>query len=254
MEVFHKDEDGYLAWHAAHPNGFVFNRFGGTNPAYNVLHNSKCVFLWRECDEGTRTVVEKWCSPIEAELAEQADSVLGHGMWKKCGVCMRSAAVNAPTEPAIAPVPAKVETQTGDVWLQGEPAVWLGSGESEWKRKLTTTLARLCRKKSRSGLMSNLDSLRKKLYAKDIDNLLTPVLESGRDAGWFDRGFANVGSVTAKKCGVADLEMAGVVISPRTLPPALATNRGGVLIEAPLVGLDADTVKWTLYEPGLRAV
>jgi hypothetical protein len=43
MEVFENQEQEYAAWQAAHPHGFVLNHFGGTNPAYNVLHKSNCV-------------------------------------------------------------------------------------------------------------------------------------------------------------------------------------------------------------------
>ena len=73
MDTFRNDEDGYLAWHQNHEQGFVMNRFGGTNPVFNVLHRSNCTFLWRNVDEGTRTAVEKWCSESEQELAQQAD-------------------------------------------------------------------------------------------------------------------------------------------------------------------------------------
>lgn len=89
MEIFHNDEDGYAAWHDVHADGFVLNHFGGNNPAYNVLHRSRCSFLAREKDEGARTVVEKWCASNEQELAAEADRRLGPNMWNRCGVCFR---------------------------------------------------------------------------------------------------------------------------------------------------------------------
>ena len=93
MEVFKNQEAEYASWLADHSSGFVLNRFGGSNPAFNVLHRAKCVFLRRDCDEGSRTAVEKWCSDAENELTEEANAVLGSGMWRRCGVCFRSAPV-----------------------------------------------------------------------------------------------------------------------------------------------------------------
>lgn len=248
MDVFKNDEDGYLAWHAAHPNAYTLNRFGGTNPAFNVLHRSKCVFLWRDSDEGSRTAVEKWCSGSEQELGSQADSVLGHGMWKKCGICLRSSQVDMPITPPLPSVASVVELRTDEMWIVGEPAVWLGSGEKDWKQRVAASLAEKIPGDKPQWLDIEFRLPQHKLYSKDIDNLLTPILESGRDAGWIERGFANVGSVTATKVGVADPGMAGVVIRQHTLPPDLAFCRSGILVEAPVTGLDADTVKWTLYE------
>jgi hypothetical protein len=88
---FKNDEAAYSQWHELHVAGFVFNHFGGTNPRYNVMHKSNCVFLWRDKDENSRTVVEKWCAVSEAELAGHADEILGAGGWNRCGVCFRQA-------------------------------------------------------------------------------------------------------------------------------------------------------------------
>jgi len=35
--VFRNDEEGYEAWLAENPQGFVFNHFGGRDPGFNVL-------------------------------------------------------------------------------------------------------------------------------------------------------------------------------------------------------------------------
>jgi hypothetical protein len=248
MEVFKNHDEGYLAWHTAHANAYVLNRFGSTNPAANVLHSSNCAFLWRDKDDGSRTAVEKWCSASEQELVSQADSVLGQGMWKKCGVCLRSSLVDSPAAPSLPSAKNVADTPTDGMWVCGEPAVWLGSGEKEWKQLVAASLSNKAPDEKPQWLDIEFRLPQNKLYRKDIDNLLTPVLESGRDAGWIERGFANVGSVTAKKIGVADSGMAGVVIKHRALPPNLAFCRSGILIEAPVAGLDADTVKWALYE------
>lgn len=254
MEKFKNDEVNYLAWQAAHPNAFVFNHFGGTNPAYNVLHRSTCVFLWRDSDEGSRTAVEKWCAESELELVGQAESIRGHGMWKRCGVCLRKSQADA----LITPVPrtlaakdadsVKETVPTGQIWVAGEPAVWIGSGEKEWKAKLTAALQQTLPPVPPQWLEVELRLPEAKLYRKDFDNLLTPVLESARDAGWVERGFAFLGSVTGRKVGVTDEKLIGAVITPHADPPRLSTLRTGVLIEVPLPGLDAEAVKWTLYD------
>jgi hypothetical protein len=247
MDAFKNDESGYLAWQAAHPNAFVLNHFGGTNPAYNVLHRANCVFLWRGSDDGVRTIVEKWCADSESELSSQADLILGVGNWKRCGVCFRTLPDDTPTTL----FPEMLQTQTireSHVWVAGEPAVWLGSGEQEWKKKLVAELGQNMPERKPQWIDVEFRLPQHRLYKKDIDNLMTPVLESTRDAGWVDRGFANLGSVTARKIGVPDGALVGAQVTPYRDPPNLNFDRMGILIEAPLVGLDADAVKWTLYE------
>jgi hypothetical protein len=90
--------------------------------------------------------------------------------------------------------------------------------------------------------------LEDRLYRKDIDNLLTPILESARDSGWVEKGFGWLGSVTARKVVVANPSQVGAVITPRVVPSLADCNRAGVFIEAALSQLDATTVKWALYD------
>ena len=122
MENIHNEDDKYLAWYDKHPDGFVLNHFGGKNPAFNVLHRSRCTFLWRDVDEGVRTTVPKWCSSSEQELEQHADSVLGSSAWKRCGFCLRL----APDAETVAPSPpitkygAPLKT-THRFWSQENP-------------------------------------------------------------------------------------------------------------------------------------
>jgi hypothetical protein len=247
MQAFKNDEDGYLEWHAEHPNAFVLNHFGGTNPAFNVLHLSKCTFLWRPVDDGVRTVVEKWCSNSESEIEQHADATLGPRMWKKCRVCFRTPQVDVLPAPLFQSDVVEQEVHEYSVWIPGEPSVWIGSGEKEWKKKVTAALQRQAFGDNPQWIDVEFRLLQDRLYTKDIDNLLTPILESGRDAGWVERGFANLGSVTARKVGVTNAEMVGAFVTPHQQPPPLAAHRTGVLVEAPLASVDADAVKWTLY-------
>ena len=87
---FHHDERGYSAWLDEHPRGFVFNRFGGRDPAMNVLHRASCTFLRRDADAGARTVYEKACGETRDEVEAAATELRGgEDGWKHCGVCMR---------------------------------------------------------------------------------------------------------------------------------------------------------------------
>jgi len=253
MDSFHNDEDGYLAWRESHQEGFVLNHFGGRNSAFNILHRSDCTFLWRDIDEGSRTAVEKWCSTSEDQLRQHADSVLGKEMWKLCGVCFREPrsrrwGTAAPVTVVTGATLASGAVREESLWIAGEPAVWLGSREKEWKHSVTSAFKAAPLSETPQSIDVEFRLLDKTLYRKDIDNLLTPILESARDGGWVERGFARLGSVTARKVVVADQSEVGAVVTPRANPPVLVSNRTGVLIEAILTGLDQDSVKWTLYE------
>ena len=135
--------------------------------------------------------------------------------------------------------------------VAGEPAAWIGAGEKEWKQKLKSAFELAPLDESPACLDVEFRLLHERLYSKDIDNLLTPVLESARDAGWIEKGFAQLGNITARKTPVADKADVCVVVTPHANAPMWATSRTGVLIETALEGLDQDSVKWSLYESAL---
>ncbi len=87
VERFSDDEPGYAAWLAAHPDGFVFNHFGGHHAAYNVIHQASCRHLHRAVDSGRRTVIEKLVSTDLRELTSRVNQVRGLGAWKFCNGC-----------------------------------------------------------------------------------------------------------------------------------------------------------------------
>ncbi len=89
MCVFEGDESGYAAWLRAHPHGYVFNHFGGSDARYNVLHRADCSWLARAVDEGRRTVVEKVCSEDITAIAKEANRLRAEEKgWKACATCM----------------------------------------------------------------------------------------------------------------------------------------------------------------------
>ena len=137
-------------------------------------------------------------------------------------------------------------------WISGEPSVWLGSGEKEWKSTVTAALESARPEESPQWIDIEFRLLEGTLYGKDLDNLVTPILESARDGGWVERGFARLGTVTARKVAVTDSSAVGVAISPHADLPATKTERAGVLLETALPSLDEVTVKWALYENAIE--
>lgn len=88
MRRIKNDDEGYEAWRENHPNGFILNFFGGSDPSYNPIHRASCPPLSRPSDQGRRTVYEKVCCIDLNELEKQADELLGKGGWKHCAGCM----------------------------------------------------------------------------------------------------------------------------------------------------------------------
>lgn len=266
MRKFKDNESGYLEWHEQNRTGFVFNHFGGNNPGYNVLHRSTCSFLWREKDEDTRTTVEKWCSATENELAQNIDDFVGKDMWKRCGICFRRSPQSS-IKPIQSPVETRDKSNVSDVggkaigvalnaekgiWVAGEPATWLGSGESEWKANVAGRLREIPVEESPQWIEIEFRFTEDRLYAKDIDNLITPILESACEAGWIQPGFNQLGSVSAQKVVANHPSSTGVQIIPHAMPPQLSELPHNVLVETGLKRLDETSVKWALYDQAFQ--
>ena len=95
VKHFRDDEDSYAAWLLAHPDGFVFNHFGGRNGGMNVIHRASCSFLHRPTDEGRRTRIEKICSDKLDHLVTVVDRLrVNAGGWKRCGICLPNKATS----------------------------------------------------------------------------------------------------------------------------------------------------------------
>ncbi|MEZ6044254.1 MAG: hypothetical protein R3C11_01440 [Planctomycetaceae bacterium] len=248
MEIFKNDDAGYLKWMSSHIDGFVFNRFGGTNSQFNVLHRSTCSFLSREKDEDARTVVEKWCSPSEVELKQHASTVLGEAMWKRCSRCFRLVDSTQKSLGFTAAVESERTIIEGPVWIPGEAAVMASSGEREWKQHALSIFKKHVPDTSPQWIDFDFRLPADKLYRKDIDNIVTPLLESARDAGWILPAFQYLGAVTSRKIAASTPEEIGVLVTPKIGPPPLSQRGEGVLIETELTRLDEKTVKCELYE------
>ena len=270
---FKNDETGYVVWRSQHETGFVLNHFDAASPQFNVLHKVTCPFLWREKDEGARTVIEKWCNDDETVLASKADNDLGVGKWKRCGFCFRNrseetlgAATPTTSLPLVdnltvrhytpilshSQLDSKPFNDLQSLWIDGEPATWLGSGEKEWKTKLCEHLTSAKVDTNPACLDIEFRFVEERIYKKDIDNLLTPVLEAARDSGWLGRGFLNLGSIFARKVVVEEKSQIGVQIRSFQEAPAKIMARCGILVEANIDSFEADAVKWAMYDQAFR--
>lgn len=92
MIRFSDDDLGYLAWIAAHPDGFVLNVRCSPDPNCVVLHRASCTSISNDTQEPrayTGRNHRKICATSEAELRLAAtDQGRRDGTFsKRCGLC-----------------------------------------------------------------------------------------------------------------------------------------------------------------------
>jgi hypothetical protein len=90
IEIFRDDDDGYLAWLAAHPAGFVLNVERSPRPNYLILHRATCrTITGRPARGGPWTgPYIKVCSHDELHVAAWTGKTVGAAPTR-CGVCLR---------------------------------------------------------------------------------------------------------------------------------------------------------------------
>jgi hypothetical protein len=90
---FERDDEGYLAWLAAHPDGYVLNTYMHVTSDYLVLHRARCRTINRPlaADRTWTFAYGKTCSDDRAELEAWALSVGGRPAHP-CGICLPVAA------------------------------------------------------------------------------------------------------------------------------------------------------------------
>lgn len=81
VERFSDDETACSEWLAEHPDGFVFNHFGGP-PAFNVIHRARRGRLHRTDSEGRRTAIGKPAAAGPREMVSRVKQIRGSGRWK----------------------------------------------------------------------------------------------------------------------------------------------------------------------------
>lgn len=90
LAIFRDDEEGYLAWLAAHQAGFVLNMARNPRSDYLILHRSTCRTITGQPTRGgpwTGPYV-KGCSDDELVIAAWCGRELGAAP-RRCGVCLR---------------------------------------------------------------------------------------------------------------------------------------------------------------------
>jgi hypothetical protein len=89
MRTFDSDDDGYLFWVDANPDGFVVNSSRKPRPNYLILHRAACKSIPRTAPEPIRWTSGdyiKTCSVDIGELERWARDVTG-GTLSPCGMC-----------------------------------------------------------------------------------------------------------------------------------------------------------------------
>ena len=90
---FERDDDGYIAWLAGHPDGYVLNTYMPVTSDYLVLHRARCRTINRPlaADRNWTFTYGKTCSDDCAELEAWALRVGGRPAHP-CGICLPAAA------------------------------------------------------------------------------------------------------------------------------------------------------------------
>ncbi len=92
MIEFLDDDEGYLSWIAANPDGLVLNVRRMTDPNYVVLHRASCGSIStdkREPGAYTTRGYRKVCaaSVVELQLAAKREGRGDGSFSKRCGLC-----------------------------------------------------------------------------------------------------------------------------------------------------------------------
>jgi hypothetical protein len=88
VEIFMDDDDGYLRWLAANPEGFVLNTYRNPRPSYLRLHTSTCRSIVGTPANGSSWTVTyvKRCGSRK-ELEDFASREVGGEAWV-CPTCL----------------------------------------------------------------------------------------------------------------------------------------------------------------------
>ena len=92
MIRFSDDDASYLAWIAAHPNGFVLNVHRPPDPRYVILHRADCTSIANGTHAPgayTGRGYRKICATSETELklAAKSEGRSDGTFSKRCGLC-----------------------------------------------------------------------------------------------------------------------------------------------------------------------
>lgn len=89
MQVFDRDDAGYVGWLDANPHGFILNSFRGPKPDYLILHQAACKSVSRMADPPVRWTTGdyiKVCATNAAEIEAWCRKEAGSSP-QPCGMC-----------------------------------------------------------------------------------------------------------------------------------------------------------------------
>jgi hypothetical protein len=203
---FRDDEAGYLAWLAAHPDGYVINIARNYNATEARVHRAGCWTISRQNPGGGRWTgpYVKVCAEHLIELERWAIDEVGEEI-PPCGTCR-------PAHDAVQPASTK---QTERVWASvpqgrcqihgpttGSPVVEAWADDyirferrPAWQEHLRTEIRRYCRQlEPAAGQVLHATFFGEKLANADVENLVLYYIGSfaiaGRNGIRFELGAA----------------------------------------------------------------
>ena len=99
------------------------------------------------------------------------------------------------------------------IWIPGEPAVFAGAGETAYKKMVQSLLEETNIIMQPEWLDFEFKYVADRIYRKDIDNTITPILDGMRDAGYVQTGYKYLGTITARKRIAKTETEVGVLVS-----------------------------------------
>jgi Family of unknown function (DUF6308) len=126
VHLFHNDDPGYLAWLAAHRNGFVVNCHAQPLATYLMLHRASCTWINPPRYKNWTTVgYIKVCASSIADLGAWALGATG-GALQPCKTCRPQRPSGQPVasrQPTTAPEPGGIEVTSPGAVVTGSARI-----------------------------------------------------------------------------------------------------------------------------------
>ena len=197
VEEFRKDDDGYRAWLATHPEGYVTNILGAYSLTTARTHRAVCHTIHGRPPRGgmwTGPKYVKWCAQRLADLDQRAVDLVG-GPAPRCGTCLPGGAAGQ--------AGSRVQTHTAGGGAPGsgrwrihgptpDTAVVQAWAEDyvrfeklpDWQQDLRAQIRRRCGELVPSaGQVMHAQFFGEKLANADVENLVLYNIDTFRAAG-----------------------------------------------------------------------
>jgi hypothetical protein len=196
VREFRDDDAGYLAWLAAHPNGYVINILRSHNPAGARVHHADCWTISGQSAHG-RALTEQYvkeCAENLADLEQWASVHVGQPI-PPCGIChpaqrdvgLIAATQSTPT--AAGPLPDGRSEVHGPVADWQVVMAWADDyirfeRRPAWQEDLRTEIRTRCgRLKPSAEQVLHATFFGPKLPNADVENLVLYNIEPPKAAG-----------------------------------------------------------------------